>query len=296
MKRLILTGKYLLSSRLVVATGIVLAVLGITVITRAATPSVVIESEAGTLSAQAIVADSTSASGGKYVNYGASQTPQGCTNPLFTTSGANSGWSNGGYYVHNNMWNSGEAGPQTLFACSYKSWYVTSTQPNSTSVKTYPNTHLDINNLNGRPLSNYTTITSTFASAAMPNYGIYNVAYDLWLNGVGWGGGTTEYMIWTENRNQVPLGNRLSSPVLFGGQIYDAYRYNDGDANVISLVATSTMRSGNINLMEMIQWAIARGWIPANPTVNQIGYGVEICDTDNISTKFEFTDFSVTIN
>jgi hypothetical protein len=217
-----------------------------------------------------------------------------CTNPVFVTSDPNGGYSNGGYYVHNNMWNTQEAGPETLYACAYNNWYVESTQPNTTSVKTYPNVHLDINNLNGRPLSNYTTISSTFAGAG-PRVGIYNVAYDLWLNGVGWGGGTTEVMIWTENFNQRPLGSSQTS-VTFDGASFDAWHYNDGDANVVSLVAKSTMPSGVFNLKAMLDWAIARGWIPSNPTINQIGFGVEICSTNNTMQRFTFTDFSVTMN
>ena len=58
-----------------------------------------------------------------------------CTNPVFTTSTANDGWSTNGYYVHNNMWNNG-GGTQTLRACAYNNWNVTATQPNTTSDKT----------------------------------------------------------------------------------------------------------------------------------------------------------------
>jgi len=38
--------------------------------------------------------------------------------PVFVTSDANGGRSNGGYYVHNNMWNTAKYSPctQTLYA------------------------------------------------------------------------------------------------------------------------------------------------------------------------------------
>ncbi|NUP05418.1 MAG: hypothetical protein HOW73_05085 [Polyangiaceae bacterium] len=193
------------------------------------------------------------------------------------------------------MWNWQEGGPETLYACAYDNWYVESTQPDTTSVKTYPNVHFDINDLNGEPLSSYETITSTFAGAG-PQVGIYNVAYDVWFNGVGWGGGTTELMIWLENFNQWPLGE-LEDTATFGGVTYDAFYYNDGDANVVTLVAQSTQYSGTLNLKEMFDWAIdTKGWIPENPTVNQIGYGVEICSTEDTMQTFTFTDFSVTMN
>jgi hypothetical protein len=221
-----------------------------------------------------------------------------CTNPVFTTSDTNGGWSNGGYYVHNNVWNASEAGPETLYACSYKNWYVTSTQPDSTSVKAFPNVHLDIENLDGLPMDTYTTITSTFAATA-PDVGIYNVAYDLWLDGVGWGNGTTEVMIWTENRGQVPLGDTVAPAMTFGGEQYDVYRYtsaSDGGVQVISLLSVETQTAGSIDLREILDFIVEKGWLESNATINQIGYGVEICSTEDRPATFYFTDFSVTMN
>jgi len=213
-----------------------------------------------------------------------------CTNPVFVTSDTNGGWNNGGYYVHNNMWNWKEGGPETLYACAYNNWYVDSTQPNTTSVKTYPNVHLDIKSV---PLNKYQNITTTFAGVG-PRVGIYDVAYDIWLNGVGWGHGTTEFMIWTENFHQRPAGS-VKGTATFGNMIFDVWHYNDGNANVISLVARTTMLSGNFNLKAMFDWAIAQSLMPANPTLNQICYGVEICSTNNMKERFTFTDFSITL-
>ncbi len=99
------------------------------------------------------------------------------------------------------MWNDG-GGKQTLKACAYNNWNVTATQPNTTSVKTYPNVHKDYDD---KPLSSFNTLTSTFA-AKTPHTGIYNVAYDIWLNGVATEG-STEVMIWTDNYKQVPAGS-----------------------------------------------------------------------------------------
>ncbi|HWB59371.1 MAG TPA: hypothetical protein VG733_07755 [Chthoniobacteraceae bacterium] len=211
--------------------------------------------------------------------------------PAFTTSKPNDGWSNGGYYVHNNMWNASSG--QTLTARAYNDWSVTATFPDTTSVKTYPNVHKDINNLKGLPLSNFQTITSTFAGKAPP-VGIYDVAYDIWLNGVGSGKGVIELMIWTENRKQVPLGS-VQAHVTFDGVAYDAWHYTKGGENVITLVPANVMTSGNLNLKAIFDWAIKLGWMPANPTVNQIDYGVEICSTENKPATFTFTDFSVTM-
>ncbi len=219
-----------------------------------------------------------------------------CTNPVWTSADPNGMYETNGYFVHNNMWNtSANPGPQTTYVCAFNNWYVISNQINSAgAVKTYPNVHKDFNNLNGTAFSSFNTITTTFAATA-PKVGIYNVAYDLWLNGVGWGGGSTEFMIWTENFGQTPLGNKQES-ITFSGQVFDSYYYNDGNANVVTLVAKSTMNSGSFNLKEMISWGISKGWVPANPTVNQIGFGVEVVSTNGTPATFKFTDFSVTAN
>ncbi len=156
----------------------------------------------------------------------------GGADPVFVTSKPNDGWSNGGYYVHNNMWNA-SAG-QTLYARAFNDWYVTTTFPDTTSVKTYPNVHKDINGLKGLPLNTWHEITSTFAAKA-PGTGIYDVAYDIWLNGVGDGKGVTELMIWTENRKQVPLG-KIEANLAFDGMGYNVYRFTGNGSNVITFI------------------------------------------------------------
>jgi hypothetical protein len=274
------------------------------VVSNAATYTAATEAEAGAIGSSATVVNDAAASGGKSVKFAGGTTPtpptpppntRTCTNPIFTTSDPNGGWNNGGYYVHNNMWNASTG--ETLFACAYNNWYVEATGYTGTSVKTYPNVHKDMPNAftTGVPFNGYNTITSTFGALQGPRVGIYNVAYDLWLNGVGWGGGTTEMMIWTENFNQRPLGS-IKSTYTGSGMTFDVWHYNDGDANVVSFVVRTTMLSGNFNLKEMVTWAIGKGYIPPNPSVNQIGYGVEICSTNGTKQRFTFNDFSLTMN
>ncbi|RSD22074.1 hypothetical protein EIY87_09710 [Amycolatopsis eburnea] len=214
-----------------------------------------------------------------------------CGTPEFTTSDPDGGWSDGGYYVHNNMWNAGEAGPETLRACAYDNWYVDSVQPDSTSVKTYPNVHKDINDQNGKPFNDYSVIKSTFAGRG-PGVGIYDVAYDLWLNGVGDGKGVSELMVWTENRKQVPAGDKLTTYTA-GGFTYDVWAEDEG---YVAFVSRTTQYSGTVDLKAMIAWAIGKGLIPANPTVNQIGYGIEFCSTGGGKARFTLTDFSVSMS
>jgi putative cell wall-binding protein len=146
---------------------------------------------------------------------------QVCTNPYFTTSNSNGGVTDGAYYVHNNLWNaSGYPGTKgTTQVCSYHSWNHIGTASNSSgdgAVKTYPNVHKDYDP--GRKISSFTTLKSSFAATA-PGVGIYNVGYDLWLNGVP----NEEVMIWTDNRKQVPAGSRVASGVSLSGYRWDVY-------------------------------------------------------------------------
>jgi hypothetical protein len=213
-----------------------------------------------------------------------------CTNPVFMTSDTNGGWSNGGYYVHNNMWNSSAGlGPETLYACSYNNWYVVSNQTNSAgAVKTYPNVHKDYGNV---PISSFNVITSTFA-ASSPHVGIYNVAYDIWTNGIATSG-STEFMIWTENFNQRPAGSKVMT-MPFGGRSYDVWKTSDN--HYIAFVPTAVFTSGTVDLLEMLKWAMAQGWLPSTSTLGQICFGIEIVSTNDANATFYVTDFSITSN
>ena len=211
-----------------------------------------------------------------------------CTDPVFVTSDRDGGWSTRGYYVHNNMWNSNEdLGPETLYACSHDNWYVVSKQTNNAgAVKTYPNVHKDYNDV---PISSFSRITSTFA-ATSPHVGIYNVAYDIWTNGVA-SDGSTEIMIWTENFNQVPAGD-VAATVSLGGRAYKVWKTSD--SHYIALVPTAVVTSGSIDLLEIFKWLMSKGWLPDNSTLGQIDYGVEIVSTEGRNATFSFTDFSIT--
>ena len=210
--------------------------------------------------------------------------------PAFVTSDSNGGWAEGGYYVHNNMWNSAKYNPctSTLYASAHDNWYVLARMSNKTgdgAVKTYPNVHKDYASV---PLSSFDAITSTFAETS-PHVGIYNVAYDIWLNGVA-SAGCTEIMIWTENFNQVPGGKHVEVAT-FGDQAYKVYKRSN--SGYIAFVATTNCTSGTVNLLGIIQWATSKGWLSTNSTLNQICFGVETVSTDDRDVRFEVSAFSI---
>jgi hypothetical protein len=211
-------------------------------------------------------------------------------NPVFVTSEPNGGWPEGGYYVHNNMWNSAKYSPctATLYAWSHNKWHVVTKMNNKRgdgAVKTYPNVHRDYRSV---PVGSFDTITSTFAEAS-PRVGIYNFAYDLWINGIA-KPGCTEIMIWTENFKQMP-GGRYVQDVSFDGRTYKVYKRSS--SGYIAFVPTANFTSGTVDLLDILKWVMAKGWLSDKSTLNQICFGVEIVSTDDSEATFQVTAFSI---
>ncbi len=211
-----------------------------------------------------------------------------CTHPQFHTSAAHGGWADGKYYVSNNMWNaSGYQVSQTLYACSYANWYVVADMNNDSgngAVKTYPNAQETFSN--NPAISSFGSISSTFAETS-PHVGIYEDAYDIWINGLATSA-STEVMVWTENFHQSPGGSVVGSASL-GGRAYQIWK----SGSYIAFVAKRNFTSGTVNLLQIFDYIMAKGWMPANSKLSQIDYGAEIVSTNSAPATFTFTDFSV---
>jgi hypothetical protein len=218
-----------------------------------------------------------------------------CENPAFSTAENDDGWSDGDYYVHNNMWNAADYSvSQKLVACSAGNWSVTTTADNDNgdgAVKTYPNVHKDYHDWGTDkepPLRQYSRLTSTFA-ATSPHTGVYNVAYDIWLNGVP---GNREIMIWTDNNDQTPSGDRVAGGLSFSGMTWDLYATDDNE--YLAFIPSRPLTRGTLNLKAFLDYLVKNGRVPANSTLGQICFGVEVVSTDGKPATFRFTDFSVT--
>jgi hypothetical protein len=213
-----------------------------------------------------------------------------CTNPAFITSSPGGIWNSGGYFVFNNVWNTDAGpGPQTLYACSYESFYVVSDQPdNGGAVKGYPNVQMNFNEI---PVRSLHSITSTFAERS-PHVGIYENAYDIWLNGIATAS-SSQLMVWVDNFNRVPAGTQVTTTTL-GGRTYDVWKTPDN--SFIALVSTAAFTSGTVDLLELLDWAIAQGWLSTTTTLGQIDFGVEIVSTGGASATYFFDAFSISVN
>jgi hypothetical protein len=265
------------------------------------------EASTDTGSAEASVASDSGSSGSSFADGPDSES--GVSAPVcaqaaaaFTTSDAEGQWSNGGYFIRNDAWNS-DAGPQTLYACSYRSWNVVANEPSTTDVKAYPDVQMDFQESGasdgtGKPISSFHSITSTFAETS-PHVGIYEDAYDIFVNSSTLvGPGTTEIMIWVDNYNQAPAGSKVATAVPLDSRAYDVYYLadNGNGGHYVAFVANTNFTSGSVDILSFFNYAIQQSWIPATAPLNQICFGVEICETNGGSATFEFTDFSISAN
>jgi hypothetical protein len=201
-------------------------------------------------------------------------------------------WNQAPYFVANDMWNaSGYQVSQTLYACSPADWYVVADMNNNSgdgAVKTYPNSHRDFDN--GPLVTSLTSVTSTFAESS-PSTGIYEDAYDIWLNNAA-NSYQTEVMVWTHNHGQSPSGS-VQGAVTVDGRAYKVWRNTSGNGQYIALVADQDFTSGTVNLLAMFRYLAQKGWLPSNTELKQVDYGAEIVSTGNVKETFSFSGFSV---
>jgi Glycosyl hydrolase family 12 len=216
-----------------------------------------------------------------------------CTDPAYVLplnpSNPQDGVTLSGFYVDTDTWNvANYAVSQTMYICDYDNWYVVANMNNDTgdgAVKTYPDVHMDFSS--APALGSFTSISSSFAHAG-PHVGIYEFAYDMWLNGVATSG-STEVMIWTDNFNQVPSGSKVET-VSLKGQTFDVYK----SGSYIAFVATANVTSGSLDLLSFFDHVLSEGWAPSTSTLGAIDYGIEIVSTGSADATFRLDAFSLT--
>lgn len=219
----------------------------------------------------------------------------------------------GQYYVHNDAWNwqgpnSGQH--EVMSLCDQANWSVDSWgfKTPEGEVYMYPSSKLDVTGscCGGRPLSDFPNeVTGKFAGT-VSGYGAgssYDVAWDLWLNGVA-SGNYTEMMIWTQTGgNAEPAGTRRADWTAPNGQVYEVWW--DGNTtekaggSYLAFISKNTQTSGTVDIKAFIAEAASRGYINANPTLNQLNYGIEVRDTGAATqanpARFSLTDFGLTL-
>ncbi|KHL11178.1 glycosyl hydrolase family 12 [Mumia flava] len=219
-------------------------------------------------------------------------------NAKWTTTDLSAMWFRGKYVVANNGWNAGGYNVrQKIFVCSKGNWKVRARMDNRRgdgAVKTYPNVHRDWHNWStGREprLKTFTRIRARHQHRA-PKAGIYNAAYDVWLNGVP---GEHELMIWTHNRRQRPAGSVRARNVKIGGRSWTVWATSRRDSSYIAYVPKRNYRKGTTKVLATIRDAKRRGLLSPRVTVGQVGYGFEIVSTGGVTRTFKMDRFTMAV-
>ncbi|UMG91529.1 hypothetical protein [Nocardioides sp. TF02-7] len=136
-------------------------------------------------------------------------------------------------------------------------------------------------------MTRFRTIYSRW-QARTPKVGIYNAAYDIWLDGVP---GDHEVMIWTHNRKQVPAGSVVRRSVKLGKYRWTVWATSDN--GYIAFVPKRRLDQGTIRIRRMLGWLISTGRLDRDVTLGQIGFGFEIVSTGGRAARFKVDRFSV---
>jgi hypothetical protein len=199
--------------------------------------------------------------------------------PKFESSAPFGIWNNGGFFVYNNAWNS-SAGPQTIWANSFKNWGVESSQAaGNKAVETYPNVQKNFNNV---PVSKLGILRNGYQES-MPGSASLDAeaADDVWLNKY-----KLEVMIWVDNHGQRPSGNVIGHATILG-QHFSVW---DGGTTWTFLL-DHKQASGQTHILGALKWLIARHDIPASVTLAQVGFGWEIASTGGLPMDFTVSNY-----
>ncbi|UMP03368.1 GH12 family glycosyl hydrolase domain-containing protein [Amycolatopsis sp. EV170708-02-1] len=189
-------------------------------------------------------------------------------------------WSNGGYTVRNNVWGGG-AGPQSIWANSYRDFGVWADHPNTGGVKSYPHSAKNV----GRPLSGLRSLSSSFA-VSRPGGGAYATAYDIWANNNAY-----EIMLWMNKQGAVGAIGSKETTVSVGGHTWDVYRGSNGANAVFSFLRTSDTNAGSVDVLAVLNWIKNRGWY-GDVTVGEVQFGFEITSSSG-GMNFSANSYSV---
>lgn len=201
-------------------------------------------------------------------------------------------WSNGGYVIENDVWGA-NPGPQSIWANSFRDWGVWANHTGG-GIKSYPNVDKAVN----IRVNSLRTCTSTF-SATTASGSVYDLAYDVWLNGNQY-----EVMIWFNWANTKPIaasydasGNAIPTltNVSIGGRTYNVYSRWNGSNAVFSFLATSKTNSSSVDIKAVLQWINSKGWY-SNPTLSKVQFGWELITTPSGGGNYRITNYSVTVN
>ena len=211
-------------------------------------------------------------------------------------------------YVGNDVWNQIPGWQQTLTATDPGNWGVSANMPaGNTAVVSYPSISAQYGQVTDHPtpLSDYASIYSSFAETmnATPQTSAW-AAYDIWLGPSGCDPSKTSCP-----NNEVMIqhdfaGNGSCTTVAtatFGGsggvpvQTWHLCQYGSeliwklGQAD-----PAASEQSGSVDVLAMLNWLVAHGYMGTDTGLWNISYGWEICSTGGVPENFRVSGFTLT--
>jgi hypothetical protein len=208
--------------------------------------------------------------------------------------------------VGNDVWSPPSGSwSQTLNVTNAGNWNVVANFPaGETSVHSFPNTGQTQDWIDGTQLpaalSSWSSMVSSYSVNLNAHSGtVAEAGYDLWLD--DW---NKEVMIQTDFagdslRPRCDVNGDVVTKQTFGGTNgVPVQRWNlcQFGSELIWQPATGTnYPSDRVNVMAMLTWLENHGdgkYLPANPTLTAVSFGLEICSTGGRSQTFQVNNFS----
>ncbi|WSP69255.1 hypothetical protein OG324_06675 [Streptomyces sp. NBC_01236] len=171
-----------------------------------------------------------------------------------------------GYTLYNNIWGA-SAGSQCTLANSGTGWGVWADHPETSGIKSYPNSTKSIN----KSIDSLAWLTSDY-DVSVPSSGAYNTAYDIWDTDHDY-----EIMLWVNHNGAVgPLGSYQGNARV-GGHNWNVFKGTNGSNEVFSFLRTTGSTSGTVDVNAVLHWiAHTKGWMSGSETICdvQFGYGI----------------------
>ena len=214
----------------------------------------------------------------------------------------------GNVTVGNDVWSPPSGSwSQTLNVTSPGNWNAVANFPaGQTRVHSFPNIGQTQNWINGTNLpallSSWSSMLSSYSVNLNAHSGtVAEAAYDLWLD--DW---KNEVMIQTDFAGDSlrprcdVLGDVVTKQTFGGADGVPVRSWNlcQFGSELIWQPSTGTnYSSGKVNVMAMLTWLENHGngkYLPVNPTLTAISFGIEICSTGGQNETFHVNNFSFT--
>ncbi|MFF1375022.1 hypothetical protein [Streptomyces sp. NPDC058308] len=170
-----------------------------------------------------------------------------------------------GYTLYNNIWGSG-AGSQCIAADSGTRWSVRADHPNTSGIKSYPNSKKVV----GKRVDALSSLKSSY-DVTVPSAGDYNSSYDIWDTDYDY-----EIMLWVNRHGNVGALGSYQGDATLGGHTWAVYKGNNGANEVFSFLRTADSSAGTVDILPILKWIKnTKHWM-GDETIGDVQFGYEI--------------------